>query len=444
MPEPDGPTKAMVCPSVAENETPPSASSLRPLVAEAHVVETQLGDRPDLDRLRRAPLDRLVHQRLEVQQRGLGFAVRQDDVAQLLQRLEDRHRDELHRNQFARREHVAEDQPQERKQDRQLQQTQGRTLQEREQPDAFDLLHLEREDGVGLAAQAPDLGKGQPQAFNEFDIAQRLGDEAGIAVGLARDRALLGLDLALEQPGEPAQHHHPHEKHRHQQPVLGHRIPGQEDHADQRRESGIDEGIDQAFAVGAHLLQQGEHLAAAQILELLELQSQQMAQAVVEDRHAQLLHDQARHVFLQRLRQAREHGHQHRDPEQAQHARHERRIRVLRAVDQVDDGAEDDRVDQGQHLGDAGEDQGQQAQAPVGFEVGPEDAHAGILATPAGTPHTDENPHKKTAAPHSHAVTAVYRSTRESSPALSISLRGWPSCARALSGNACADGSTSA
>ena len=303
--------------------------------------------------------------------------MREDDVAQLLQGREDRHRNELHRDQFAGREHVAEDQPQQGKQDRQLQQAERRALQEGQQAHPLHLLHLEREDGVGLAAQAPDFREGQPQALDEFDIAQRLRDEAGVAVGLAHDRALLRLDLAAQQARESAQHQHPDQEHRHQQPVFGHRIPGQEAYADERRESGVDEGVDQALAVRPHLLQQGEHLAAAQVLEFLEREAQQVPQAVVEDRHAQLLHDEARHVFLQGLGQPRQHRHQHGQPQQAHHVRHQFGLgQAPRAGNAVDDAAEDDGVDQRQHLGEAGEQQGQQAQAPVRFQVGPEDAHA--------------------------------------------------------------------
>jgi hypothetical protein len=123
----------------------------------------------------------------------------------------------------------------------------------------------------------PDLRKGQAQALDQFNVAQRLGDKPRITVGLAHDRALLGFDLAAEKPGQSAKHQHADEKHRHQQPVLREGIPGQEADADHGRERGIDEGIDETFAVGPHFLQQRQGLAAAQVFEFLELQAQQMA-----------------------------------------------------------------------------------------------------------------------------------------------------------------------
>jgi hypothetical protein len=156
-----------------------------------------------------------------------------------------------------------------------------------------------------LRLQAPDLREGQPQALDQFNVAKRLGDEAGVARGLAHDRPLLRLDLPAQQAGEPAEHQYAHEKDRHQRPMFRHRVPDEEADTDQRREQDVDERVDEALGIRAYLEQRGQRLAAALVLELLEIEPQGLAQAVVEDLGAELLHHQPRQVLLQRLREPR-------------------------------------------------------------------------------------------------------------------------------------------
>ena len=228
----------------------------RALVFEHHVAETHLAHRPDVNRIFGPALDGFFHQRFKVEQRSLGLAPGHDDVAQLLQRRKNGDRNELHGNQFARAQHVLEDQPQQRKQDGQLEQTQRGALQKRQQADALDLLHLQRKDFLGLRLQSANFRKGQPQAFDQLDVAQRLGDETRVAVGLAHDRTLLALDLATQQTGQATQHHHANQKHRHQRPVPRQGIPDQEAHAHEGSKHGIDKGVDETLAVLPHFLQQ--------------------------------------------------------------------------------------------------------------------------------------------------------------------------------------------
>ena len=350
----------------------------RAAVPKAHLLERHLLDRADIDGARWPPFDRLVEQGGEVEQGRLGLAPGQDDVAQFLQGREDCHRNKLHGDQLARAEHVAENQPQQGEQHGQFQHRQRGALQKGQQADPLYLLHLEREDGVGLGAQATDLKEGQTEALDQLDIAQRLGDEAGVAVRFARDRALLALDLAAEQTRQPAQHQHADDEHRHQQPMLGHRVPHQKADADNGGKAGIDEGIDKTLAVGAHFLQQRQGLAAAQVFEFLVFEAQQMAQTVVEDRRAQALHHQPGDVFLHRLRQPRQDRHHHCQRQQAQHAADHVRIGQHSGLggEAVNDTPENDRVDQGQHLAGGGQQQGEGGEAAMRAQIIPENVHA--------------------------------------------------------------------
>ncbi|MNO02887.1 hypothetical protein D3C81_2234250 [compost metagenome] len=84
----------------------------------------------------------------------------------------------MHGDQLAGAQHIAKNQPQQRKQNAQLEQAQRRSLQERQQPDALDLEHFQRKDFLGLGLQPAHFGKGQPQALDQLDVAQGFGDEA--------------------------------------------------------------------------------------------------------------------------------------------------------------------------------------------------------------------------------------------------------------------------
>ena len=109
----------------------------------------------------------------------------------------------------------------------------------------------------------------------------------------------------------------------------------------------------------------------------LETKAQRLAQPVVEDQGAELLHDQAGHVVLQRLRSPRQHRDGDGQREEVQHAGHA--LVVAAAGDRqrvaVDDLPEDDRIDQRQHLAGRGQHQREQGQPVVRPQVIPEDAH---------------------------------------------------------------------
>ncbi|MCY1525261.1 hypothetical protein D9M68_602330 [compost metagenome] len=273
----------------------------RAAVAKHHVVKTQRLDRADRQRVRRPAVHRPGHQFGKLAHRRAGLAPRQNHGAQLLQGRQDRHRNELHRDQLARAQHIAKDEPQQREQHRQFEQAERGALPERQPADVPHFGHFERKHGFGLGFQAADFAKGQPQALDQRHVAQRLRDEAGVARGFAVDRTLLAADLPAEQATQATQHQQADQEHRHQRPAFGDGVPDQKTHADGGGKQHIDEGVEKALGVGAHAHQQRQGFAAAPFFELLDFQAHGLAQAVVEDLRAKALHHQPRHVFLHRF-----------------------------------------------------------------------------------------------------------------------------------------------
>ncbi|MNV51709.1 hypothetical protein D3C71_1437650 [compost metagenome] len=125
-------------------------------------------------------------------------------------------------------------------------------------------------------------------------------------------------------------------------------------------------------------MQQRQGFAGAHFGEFLVLEPHHLAQAVVEQLGAEFLHHQPRHIFLQRLGQARAYRHRHGQPEQAQHAGNQFLLGLVAGVHRIaiDDLAEDDGIDQCQHLADGRQQQRQPGQPPMGFEIGPENMHS--------------------------------------------------------------------
>ena len=87
-------------------------------------------------------------------------------------------------------------------QHRQLEQAERGALQEAQPADAPHLGHLQFEHLLGLRLQPPDLAEGEAQALDQRHVAQALGDETGIARGLAVQRPLLRADLPAQQAAE--------------------------------------------------------------------------------------------------------------------------------------------------------------------------------------------------------------------------------------------------
>ena len=130
------------------------------------------------------------------------FPVLQDDIPHVLQRPENGGGDELHGDQLAGRQHVAENEPEQDEQDGIFEQVERGPLQERQRADLPGLLHLEIVDAARLPAESLDLLEGQAQALDQLDVPQGLGDDPRQEVGLAVDGPLDGLDLFREQARE--------------------------------------------------------------------------------------------------------------------------------------------------------------------------------------------------------------------------------------------------
>ena len=316
---------------------------------EDDVLKLEAVDRPDVDRLLGTVLDRLFHQGIEIADRSLRLPVGDDDVAELLERPENRRGDELHGDQLARREDLAEDKPQEDEEDRLLEDVDRRPLEEGKGPNPADLVHLQAEDVLGQTAEADDLGFHQAQAFHQLDVPQRLGDDSGHLRVFPEDGPLDRLDSTAQKAGHPAEEKDADGENRDEGPVLRDRVPDEEDEADDRGEQDVDERVDEHLRVAARPLECGDRLAAPLLLEFLVAQPEGLLHSVVEDPHPEFLDDQPEDVVLESPGQSGGHGHTDGHGQPEKRPGDELFLRLMEGVEGVlvDDLAENHRVDQG-------------------------------------------------------------------------------------------------
>ena len=306
----------------------------------------------------------------------------QEDVPELLERAEDRVEDELEGDELAGREGLAEDEPEQDEEDRLPEDVDDRPLQEREAPHLPHLRHLEVEDPLRVAGEAPDLRAGQPEALHELEVAQRLGDGSRHPPRLAHDLSLNRLDLPAQEAREGAEQEDPDPERRNQEPGPGDAVPDEEADPD---EGGVEDrhrGVHEPLGVGPHLREQRHRLAAAPVLHLLEREPERPAQAVVEHLHPDRLHQEPKCVFLQGRREAGGEGHGRGDEEPAERTSNQLGLGTATGIQGVlvDDPAEDERVDERQDLRDPGEEKRERHETPVRAQVAPQDSHRALFA----------------------------------------------------------------
>ena len=142
------------------------------LVAKSHVPELQRFDVTEVLRVGGFGLGLLLHQVFKVVERGLGFPVTEDDVANFLQRAEDEKRKNLHGHDFARCQLAFVHQPHEHEQDELPQGVDEGALHEADAANAFHLGEFQLEDVEGVFIEALDLLFGQTKALHQLDVAQ--------------------------------------------------------------------------------------------------------------------------------------------------------------------------------------------------------------------------------------------------------------------------------
>ncbi|KAF5044795.1 hypothetical protein DSECCO2_487940 [anaerobic digester metagenome] len=270
-------------------------------VTEHDLLEPDVVQLVNPDRVLWPLFDRLLHQLVEVFHGRVDLAITHDDRPEVLQGHEDDRGDELHRDELSRGKDLSEDQPEEDEQYRLLEDTQDGPLQECQRTDPSDLLHLQIEDLQVLLSQSPDLGEGQAQAFDEFDVPEGLRDHTRHPVCLTVDRSLGCLDLLAQQAGERSHDQDADHEDRDQQPVLGEGVGDEKPESHDRREEDVDKRVDEDLRVLPHLLQDGQRLAAPLVLELVVGEAKGLLQSLVEDLHAELLDGQTSEVLLERL-----------------------------------------------------------------------------------------------------------------------------------------------
>src|SRR3990170_2797090 len=239
----------------------------RGLVHETDVVEFQIFDVGQWNRIRRLRVFWRVQNLPEVSERHLGLPVDVDDVPQLLHRAEDEEGIEEQREKLPYRDLLGEDQVQHQKENARPQQIHRRSLNEAQASDVLHLLQLEVQDFLRRRVEPQYLLIREPQAFHQLDVAKGLRRRAGQRGRLGDDHLLNGLDPAAQYPAQEAEQRHCGEKRGHDDPVDRQRIDHDEHHPDQRREDQIDGQRDELLHVRADFLELSESLAAALILE---------------------------------------------------------------------------------------------------------------------------------------------------------------------------------
>ena len=159
------------------------------LVLESNVVESEGLQRADADGVFGSRLGLQGEDGLEVFQRRFGFAISVNDVAEFLQRSKDEERIDEERKELADRDALREDQIEHQEQDRGAQKVDKRSLDEAQTAEILHLFEFELQDFSGGRVEVIDLLLCEPEAFYQFDVAQRFGGRSGERGGLLDDRA---------------------------------------------------------------------------------------------------------------------------------------------------------------------------------------------------------------------------------------------------------------
>ena len=332
----------------------------------------------DGHRVLRARLRRQAQDGFEILQRDLGFAVDVDHISQFLQRSENEERIDEQREELPDGDPLREDQVQHQEQDRGPQQVDECALDEAQAAQVAHLLQFQLQDLGGGGVQPLDLLLRQAEALHQFDIAQRFGGGAGQRRRLAArcvfcTSLILRLSTELSPPSSGTVSRYAGATDQ----CTRQRVDHHEDHADQRGEDQIDRHVDQLLHVGSDLLQFAQRLAAALVFEQRVGQFQRVPDAVGIDARADLLGDQVDEVVLEILGDARDERDAHGRRQQHADAADELRAGVFAVSGGVgvDDVAEDQRVEQREHLIDGRQHERRGDQLPVIPQISVENAH---------------------------------------------------------------------